>query len=84
MPVGSNPWAVALSPDEQTVYVANAQSDDVSVVDMASHKVTRAVPVGCRIRFWSTTRVRQPVGTLIQSIVAAMHSAPMRERAAFS
>jgi len=46
VPVGSNPWAVALSPDEQTVYVANAQSDDVSVVDMASHKVTRAVPVG--------------------------------------
>jgi YVTN family beta-propeller protein len=44
--VSSNPRAVALSPDEQTLYVANTQSDDISMVDMANHKVTRAVSVG--------------------------------------
>jgi YVTN family beta-propeller protein len=37
---------VALSPDEKTLYVANGLSDDLSIVDVASRKAIRAVPVG--------------------------------------
>jgi PQQ-dependent catabolism-associated beta-propeller protein len=44
--VGSRAWGVALSPDEQTLYVANGLSDDLSIVDMESRKAIRAVPVG--------------------------------------
>jgi PQQ-dependent catabolism-associated beta-propeller protein len=44
--VGSRAWGVALSPDEKTLYVANGLSDDLSIVDMRSHKAIRAVPVG--------------------------------------
>jgi PQQ-dependent catabolism-associated beta-propeller protein len=44
--VGSRAWGVALSPDEKTLYVTNGLSDDLSIVDMASRKAVRAVPVG--------------------------------------
>jgi PQQ-dependent catabolism-associated beta-propeller protein len=44
--VGSRAWGVALSPDEKTLYVANGLSDDLSIVDMESHKAIRTVPVG--------------------------------------
>jgi PQQ-dependent catabolism-associated beta-propeller protein len=46
--VGNRPWGVALSPDEKVLYVANGLSDDVSVVDMASHKPLRTIPRGGR------------------------------------
>jgi PQQ-dependent catabolism-associated beta-propeller protein len=44
--VGSRAWGVALSPDEQPLYVANGLSDDLSIVDVESRKAIRAVPVG--------------------------------------
>ena len=44
--VGSRAWGVSLSPDEKTLYVANGLSDDLSIVDMESHKPIRTVPVG--------------------------------------
>ena len=44
--VGSRPWGAALSPDEKTLFIANGLSDDVSIIDMASHKTMRSVPVG--------------------------------------
>lgn len=44
--VGNRPWGVALSPDEKTLYVANGLSDDLSILDMTSHRAIRSVPVG--------------------------------------
>ncbi|MGH2521392.1 MAG: beta-propeller fold lactonase family protein [Anaerolineales bacterium] len=40
------PFAAALSPDGQTLYVANAGSDDVSVVDLATHISLAHLAVG--------------------------------------
>jgi YVTN family beta-propeller protein len=37
---------VALSGDGKILYVANGLSDDLSIVDVASRKVLRSVPVG--------------------------------------
>ena len=44
--VGKRPWNVLLSRDEKTLYVCNGLSDDLSVVDTATLKVPRSVPVG--------------------------------------
>ena len=35
--VGQRPWGIALSPDEKLLYTANGPSNDVSVVDVATH-----------------------------------------------
>jgi YVTN family beta-propeller protein len=43
--VGSNPRGVALSPDERFVYVHNALSGTVSVIDTATDQVTNTMPV---------------------------------------
>ena len=40
------PWGLRLSRDERKLYVANGLSDDVAIIDTASDKVTKAVPVG--------------------------------------
>jgi YVTN family beta-propeller protein len=37
---------LTVTPDDKTVYVANAQSNDVSVVDIKSLKETAVIPVG--------------------------------------
>src|SRR5258707_3101063 len=37
---------LTITPDDKTAYVANEQSDDVSVVDIKSMKETARVPVG--------------------------------------
>ena len=37
---------LTITPDDKTVYVANAQSDNVSVVDIASMKEVAVIPVG--------------------------------------
>jgi YVTN family beta-propeller protein len=37
---------LTITPDDKTVYVANAHSNDVSVVDIASMKETARIPVG--------------------------------------
>ena len=44
--VGSRAWGVGLSPDEATLYVANGLSDDVTVIDADTRRVTKSVPVG--------------------------------------
>jgi YVTN family beta-propeller protein len=37
---------LTITPDDKTVYVANAQSNNISVVDIASMKETALIPVG--------------------------------------
>jgi YVTN family beta-propeller protein len=44
--VGSYPYGVAISPDNTTVYVANINSNNVSVIDTTTNTVTATVPVG--------------------------------------
>jgi PQQ-dependent catabolism-associated beta-propeller protein len=44
--VGRRAWNVTLSRDERTLYVCNGLSDDLSVVDTATLRATRSVPVG--------------------------------------
>ena len=46
MNVGSGPYGVAVSPDGTKVYVANDNSNTVSVIDTATNTVTATVPVG--------------------------------------
>ncbi|GAA3887759.1 hypothetical protein GCM10023084_45400 [Streptomyces lacrimifluminis] len=46
IPVGKNPGEVVVSPDGRTAYAANQGSDTVSVIDVASAKVTATVAVG--------------------------------------
>ena len=43
--VGKRAWNVVLTRDEKTLYVCNGLSDDLSVVDTTTMKVTRSVPV---------------------------------------
>lgn len=45
-PVGRSPDWVTLTPDGKTAYVANAASNSVSVVDIASRKEITRIPVG--------------------------------------
>lgn len=44
--VGSRAWSVALSSDEQTAYVANGLSDDITIVDLGSMTPVESIPVG--------------------------------------
>jgi YVTN family beta-propeller protein len=44
--VGSAPQALALSPDETRVCVANSGSDSVSIVDVGGRRVIDSIPVG--------------------------------------
>lgn len=46
IPVGNNPGEVVVSPDGRTAYAANQGSDTVSVIDVATAKVTATVAVG--------------------------------------
>lgn len=43
--VGERAWGLALSRDERTLYVANGLSDDMSIVDTESLRVSRSIPV---------------------------------------
>ncbi|HZZ43695.1 MAG TPA: bifunctional YncE family protein/alkaline phosphatase family protein [Tepidisphaeraceae bacterium] len=45
IPVGLHPGAVLLSPDGATLFVANANSDSVSVIDTAANQVTQTLNV---------------------------------------
>jgi YVTN family beta-propeller protein len=42
--MGAN-WLV-ITPDDKTVYVANPETNNVSVVDIATMKETAVIPVG--------------------------------------
>lgn len=44
--VGSRAWSVALSRDEQTAYVANGLSDDITIVDLSSMRPIESIAVG--------------------------------------
>lgn len=44
--VGSRAWNTTLTRDESRLYVVNGLSDDISVIDMDSRKVTKSIPVG--------------------------------------
>ena len=43
--VGKRAWNVTLIRDNSLLYVANGLSDDISVVDIASRKVVKSVPI---------------------------------------
>jgi YVTN family beta-propeller protein len=44
--VGQRVWSLAFNPDQSRVYTTNGVSNDVSVIDVASLKVIKSVPVG--------------------------------------
>jgi YVTN family beta-propeller protein len=46
VPVGIDPYGVAVTPDGTKVYVTNYGSNNVSVIDTATNNVTTNVPVG--------------------------------------
>lgn len=46
MLVGKRAWNVTLSKDESRLYVVNGLSDDVTVIDLASGKAVKSIPVG--------------------------------------
>jgi PQQ-dependent catabolism-associated beta-propeller protein len=52
--VGKRAWGLALDRAEKRLFVANGKSDDLSIIDTASHKVLKSVPVA-----------RVPYGVLI-------------------
>ena len=45
IPVGSQPNKILLSPDQSLLYVANGNSDSVSVIDTNTNKVVRTIPL---------------------------------------
>jgi YVTN family beta-propeller protein len=46
VPVGANPWGVAITPDGTFVYVANVYSNTVSAIATATNTVVATIPVG--------------------------------------
>jgi YVTN family beta-propeller protein len=46
IPVGGSPNGVAITPDGSKVYIANATSNTVSVIDTATNTVVSTIPVG--------------------------------------
>ena len=44
--VGSRAWNTTLTRDESRLVVANGLSDDISVIDTATRRVVKSVPVG--------------------------------------
>ncbi|WP_395697183.1 hypothetical protein [Methylocella sp.] len=44
--VGDRVWQLALNSDGKTLYAANGLTNDLSVIDVPSLKVTRSAPVG--------------------------------------
>ena len=46
MPVGQAPWALAISPDGETVYVVDRASGMLVVMDAQTQTIRTSVPVG--------------------------------------
>ena len=46
IPVGKEPWCVAITPDDAKVYVTNMASGTVSVIDAATWNVVKTIKVG--------------------------------------
>jgi YVTN family beta-propeller protein len=46
VPVGARPWGMALTADGRELYTANGPSNDVTIVDTSTLKVSKKIPVG--------------------------------------
>src|SRR4030095_16172338 len=46
VPVDKEPWCVAITPDDEKVYVTNMASGTVSVIDQKNRNVVRTMGVG--------------------------------------
>ncbi|MGH8917889.1 MAG: TIR domain-containing protein [Actinomycetes bacterium] len=46
VPVGTDPWDVAITPDGGHAYIPNSGSGSVSVIDTGSNTITATIPVG--------------------------------------
>jgi YVTN family beta-propeller protein len=46
LPSGQDPEAFDLSPDGKTIFISNEETAEVAVLDVATGKLTRKVPVG--------------------------------------
>jgi len=46
IPVGERPWGIALTADGRKLYTANGISNDVSVIDTTTNKVTGTIKAG--------------------------------------
>ncbi|MBT5967112.1 MAG: hypothetical protein HOG60_07450, partial [Gammaproteobacteria bacterium] len=44
--VGARVWNLAFSPDQLRLYTTNGVSHDISIIDLAEHKVTKSIAVG--------------------------------------
>ena len=60
VPVGKNPFKVAVDPGTHTVYVTNNVDDTVSVIDGSTRTVTATVPVGKTRAGWRWIRAPTP------------------------
>ena len=58
IPVGGHPSGIAVSPDGKFVYVANANSDTISVIDAARDAVVETIDAGARILNLSASLVQ--------------------------
>ena len=52
IPVGQLPWQMALTPDGKTLYVADGDSDAVSVINTATNAVTNTIAVAATRSAW--------------------------------
>ena len=46
VPVGKKPWSLALTPDGSKLYVANARSNSVTVIDVPSRRAIAEIALG--------------------------------------
>jgi YVTN family beta-propeller protein len=44
--VGERVWNLAFSPDQKRLYTTNGASNDMSIIDLEQHKVTKSIAVG--------------------------------------
>jgi len=44
--VGQRPWHMEMGPDGKKLYVANGLTNDLTVIDVATLKAEKSVPVG--------------------------------------
>jgi YVTN family beta-propeller protein len=44
--VGQRVWNLAFSPDQKRLYTTNGTSNDISIIDLDHHKVTKSIGVG--------------------------------------
>jgi len=76
VPVGVNPYGVAIAPDGKRAYVANANSNTVSVIDTATNTVVATVlpgtgPIGVAItpdgKYAYVTNINSGDGSVIDT-----------------